>query len=157
MSTDLAAALANHDLGTFEGADILSVGIEMPGAGGGLRDALKIEPATFHKDEEVMVLVRGKVGKVRFDPVRDTQGVSRVHVLIIEDATIVDGEVFSEALEAQAEKIDRAREAAEGIARLPLPDELEIQHREGAHAAGLVDGCADCEAERDAEDAEADT
>lgn len=152
--TDLATALANTDLGEFEGSEILRVGIEIPGAAGGLRDALDIEPVVMHKDQEILVLIRGTVGKVRFDPVKDTQGVARVHVLNVSDATIVDGDVFESALDDQREKIERAREAAQGVQRLPMDEELTVQHGEGAHAQGLVDGCPVCQSESDAVEAE---
>lgn len=157
MTTDatLAGALANHDLGEFEGRQVLGVGIEIPGAAGGLRDAMKIEPVTAHQDEEMMILIRGPVGKIRFDPVKDTQGVTRVHVLNVSDAMVVEGEDFDAMLDAQKERIQRAKEAAAGVARLPTDEELEFQHNEGAHSEGLVDGCPSCDAEQDAAEQEA--
>lgn len=157
--TDLATALAAdpNGLGDFEGRTILSTTIQITNAGDGLSQAMKVDPIILHHGEKRFVVLEVDVDKIRFDPIKDTQGVARVHVLKASTATFIDGAAVEEALDAQREKIDRARERAEGIARLPLPDELEIQHREGAHAAGLVEGCADCDAERDAEDAEADT
>lgn len=84
--TDLAAALANTELGEFEGKTVLSVGIEIPGAAGGLRDALAIDPIVKHKDDEALVLLRCKVEKLRHDPVKDTDGWRRVHILKVEVA-----------------------------------------------------------------------
>lgn len=153
--TDLAAALANVDLGEFEGAKILSVGVEIPGAAGGLRDAVKIDPAVFHKDQRVLVLLDTTVGKVRFDPVKDTSGVQRVHVLIPTGATIVDGDVFDKALADQREAIEKAKRAADGTANMDDALALQAEHDDGQHADGLREGCPSCEEEKAAIEAEA--
>ena len=152
-SADLAAALANNDLGEFEGAKVLSVGIEIPSVAGGLREALKIDPQVMHRDDEVMVLLRCKVGKLRFDPVKDTQGVQRVHVLNTTEATIVDGDVFDQALVAQREAIDLAKRQASGEANMDDALALEAEHDDGFHG-DLVPGCPSCDAEVEAQEAE---
>jgi hypothetical protein len=158
--TDLAAALANTDLGEHEGDKVLSVGIEIPGAAGGLREALKIDPVVKHRGDEVLVLIRAKVGKLRYDPVKDTNGVRRVHVLDVDSAALVEGEVFEHALDEMAERIKLAVEAAQGIKRLDFGGDEEkaakaAEHEDGQHASGLVAGCPLCDEEQDATDDEA--
>lgn len=146
--TDTTAALTPVDLGQFEGRDILSATISVTNAGDGLSDAMKVEPEIMHLGDVVYVVLECEVAKVRYDPIKDTQGLARVHVLRAGTATLIDGGAVEEALDAQRVKIERARDAAAGIAKLPIGEELVLQHGEGAHAGGLVDGCDVCDAER---------
>lgn len=134
------------DLGSFEGDEVLAVGIEIPSAAGGLREALAIDPIVMHRDEEVMVLLKCKVQKLRHEPVKDTQGWRRIHILETTDATIVDGTEFAEALDAQAERIQRHKDAASGQGRID-DAALEAAHDAGDHDE-LVDGCPHCDAEK---------
>ena len=71
----------------FEGKEVLSSGIEIPNAAGGLRAALRIHPQEFHHGERRWVVLEVVVGKVRFDPVPKTSGLERVHVFAAEAAT----------------------------------------------------------------------
>lgn len=140
----------------FEGSQVIGVGIELPGAGGGLREALTIDPVVFHKGDEFHVVLRCKTGKVRFDPVKDTDAVRRVHVGDVLDAAIVDADDVKEMLEAQALRIEEAR----GIQRLEFDDdspeqaELRKAHEAGGHADDLVAGCPPCDEEAEAVEAE---
>jgi len=151
---------ADTTLGDFEGDAVESVGIEIPSAAGGLRDALAIDPIVMHKDDESMVLLRCKVQKIRHDPVKDSDGWRRVHILETTSATIVDGDVFEEALAAQAERIEKAKaeeqrrkDAEAGQGRID-DAAVDAAHDAGDHAGGLVVGCSKCEAEKAAVEAE---
>jgi hypothetical protein len=136
----------------FEGRPVIATAIEIPGAGGGLRDALTIDPQEFHYGETVFVVIEGKVGKLRFDPVKDAgDGVKRVHVLDTQAATVAERATVEALLEAQARRIEEAK----GLQRLPFGDELQEAHDRGEHADGLVDGCPDCDLETDLEAKEA--
>lgn len=127
----------------FEGRPVVGVGIEVPGMGGGLRDALTIDPVVFHYGDTVHLVVRARVGKLRFDPVKDAgQAVRRVHVLDVDEAAIVSADAVADMLEKQALAIEEAR----GLQRLPF-DEMSEQHEAGEHASGLVDGCPACDEE----------
>lgn len=131
-------------LSAFEGRQVLGVGVEIPGAGGGLRDALTIDPQEFHYGETVFVVIEGKVGKLRFDPIADAgEAVKRVHVLDVQAATIAERETVERLLDEQAQRIEQAK----GLQRLPFDDELHDAHESGDHAEGLVEGCADCDHE----------
>lgn len=153
-------------LDDFEGQQVLAAGIEIPGAAGGLREALGVDPVQLHKGDEVFVLLRCTTDKVRFDPVKDTAGLRRVHILAVEEGMLVDGELVAEHLAASRARIAEAKlakEAAEkgGVIQFPTDEELLEQHQAGAHASALVEGCVECQRELDAEatekaDAEAD-
>lgn len=149
--TDLAGALADTThLADFEGSPVRQSGIEIPGAAGGLRDPMKIDPRAFHKGEKVYVVLECLVDKVRFDPIdKDAPAGDqrRVHVFSVEGATIVDGELVEEHLAAQRAKIERAKDAAKGQGRLPTDEELYEAHTNGEHADGLVPECVECERE----------
>lgn len=155
MNTDLAAALANVDLGEQDGDPVIGVGIEVRNAAGGLQDALAIDPAIFHKGDRVMVLLDCEMTGLAFKPVKDSNAWRRIHVLHAEGATIVDGVVFTEALAAQADKIQRAKDEASGQGRIDDALALQAEHDDGQHAPGLVDGCPDCTAEQETAAAEA--
>lgn len=150
-------------LDPFEGLPVLEAGIEIPGAAGGLRDAMKIEPQTFHKGEQVFVVLECRVGKVRIDPL-DMDYLDgpqrRVHVFVVTNATMVDGDLVRTQLADQARRITIAQEAAAGVTRLPYTDDefvLATAHADGGHASGLVDNCPVCDTEKAAVEAEDNT
>lgn len=137
------------ELTPFEGDDVLSAGVEIRNAAGGLNEAMKIDAAEWHKDDEVVVALRCSVTKIRFEPIKDTDGWRRVHILDASTAAVIDSDVVEKLLSAQAEKIRRAKEAEKGTQRLPLEEELQAAHDEGDHADGLMAGCPACDEERD--------
>lgn len=141
-------AKAQAKLTPFEGRDVLSVGIEIPRASGGLNEALAIDPQEFHKDERVTVVLDCDVAKLRFDPVKDSDGWKRIHILSPVEATIVDRAVVAEALEEQAKRI----EEAQGIRRLELQNEIVQAHDRGEHKR-LNEDCPRCQEERAAVEA----
>ena len=151
-------------LSPFEGLDVIEAGVEIPGAAGGLREAMAVDPQEMHKGERVHVVLECEVTKVRFDPVAKdypSGDQRRVHILAVEGATIVEGdaaELVQERLDAQRERIQLAKEAEQGIQRIDLDslDDLEAEHDAGKHADGLVDECPSCEEERSLAAAEAE-
>jgi hypothetical protein len=126
--TELATALAdNSDLPDFEGADVLRTSVAITNAGDGLSQALAIQPQQLTLGDTVYVVLECRVQKVRFEPAVDKDhpedGLVRVHNLRAGRATLVDRGTVVAALDQQAEKIRKAKEAAEGIQRLSLdPD-----------------------------------
>lgn len=158
--TDLAAALAdNSKLGEFEGEKVLSAGIELPDAAGGLREALAIEPQAFHDDgSKRFVVLEVGLEKIRFDPIRDGKegaklGWRRVHVFKTSGATFVDADLVKSHIDQQRERIQRAKDQATGQGSLST-ELLESQHADGRHADGLVEGCPRCEEEQALEEEE---
>lgn len=100
----------------FDGRDVLSAGVEIRNAAGGLNEAMNVDPAEYHKDEEIVVAIRCTVRDIDFRPIKDTDGWRRVHVLHATEATIIDDEIVDDALDAQAKRIEEAA----GIQRLNL-------------------------------------
>lgn len=146
---ELAQALADtSSLTAFEGKAVRQVGVEIPGVAGGLREAMKIEPQQFSQGEEGYIVLHWKCAKVRFEPIDkdDPAGDQRrVHVFAVDEAAIIDGDVVADHLAAQRERIELAKEAAAGIARLGNEDQLRADHREGLHDDGAaVDDCPVC-------------
>lgn len=121
--------MAPNTLTPFDGKDVLSAGIAIRNAGDGLSEALSVDPQEFHHGEKVYVVLECEVDKVRFDPVKDSDGLRRVHVFKAGTATIVDESIVATQLDDQRRKI----EAAAGVRRLEFDEELSAQHREGEH------------------------
>ena len=105
-------------LSQFEGMDVLSTTVAIRKAGDGLSAAVKVDPVELHHGETVYVVLETVVEKIRHDPVKDTDGLQRVHLLVTEAATIVDSGLVAEYLEQQKVRIEEAA----GIARLPFSD-----------------------------------
>lgn len=159
MTTIEGALADNAHLSPFEGKQVLQVGIEIPGAAGGLRDAVKIEPQEFTHGERVFVAMECIVVKVRHEPIdkEEPDGAQRrVHVFGVEGATIVEESVVGSHIADQVERIRRAKEEASGILRLRTTDELDREHTRGEHT-DLVPGCPECDAEADSVESESDT
>jgi hypothetical protein len=153
---------APKQLEPFEDCPVIGSAIEIPSAGGGLRDALKLDPVELRHGDTVYVVLACVVQKVRFDPAKkaDDNELTRVHVLGTSNATIVDRDLVIKHLDAQQERIRLAREIAEGIARLPYDDGTyanpEDAHAAGEHASGLHPDCGECNAEAAAAEFEAE-
>lgn len=133
----------------FEGLPVTEAGVEIPGAAGGLRDAMKVDPVEFHQGDSGVLALSWECVKVRFEPlVRDEPDGEqrRVHIFRVTGAAFTDAERARDDIAAQADRIQLAREAADGVVRLGLEDEdaLLVAHDLGEHADGLVVGCPPC-------------
>lgn len=143
-------------LSKYRGRDVLSIGVEIRNAAGGLNDALKVDPVEYEVDDEITVVMRCVVDKHRHEKVKDTDGLRLVHILSANEAAIVDDALVAEVLDRQSKRIEQAkiqREQEQGVYQLGAA--MAEAHEEGHHADGLVEGCPACDAERDAEAAEA--
>lgn len=166
MTTDAAGALAPTDhLTPFDGRQVLRTSIAVSNAGDGLSEALRIDPREFHHGEVVHVVLECSVDQVRFVPLdpKDAHGpLVRSHRLKAGTATVVDADLVQEQIDRQRMRIEKAREAAAGVQRIPgmagWSDEeteaLLAEHLDGQHASGLREGCPSCDEERQAEDDE---
>lgn len=153
---------AMSPLDPFEGQPVLSVGIEIPGAAGGLRESLKIDPVQLHHGDKVYVLLETTANKIRFDPEKDEEGWKRVHVLDVDAGMIVDADLVAEHMATQKARIAEAhataaleKRRADGEFTLE-ENALDEAHEQGGHASGLIAGCPRCDAEAAAEAAEQD-
>lgn len=103
-------------LGTFDGMQVLNTGIRITNAGDGLSAALQVDPKIMHHGEKIYVVLETEVVNVAFPPIKDTDGVTRLHTLRAGRATIVDADMVADVLEAQQHRID----AAAGKHQLPF-------------------------------------
>jgi hypothetical protein len=142
-------------LGEHDGKAVLSTGIKVTNAGDGLSKALAIEPVQLHHGQKVVIVMETEVDQIAYKPVKDTDGVQRLHTLKAGTATIIDAAIVREALEAQAAKNATAAELARGERKLPTADALKAEHDIGDHAGGLIPGCPACDDEVRVKEAEA--
>lgn len=149
------------DLGTFEGMQVLNAAVEIPNAAGGLREPMQLDPRLIHHGDEGYLILKYKARKVRFDPIKDTNALTRVTVLDVVEGMFTEEEVVAHHLAAQAERLAEAKaaqEAAEkGMEPMPFPTDEELleAHKAGDHASGLQPGCVECDLEVATADAEA--
>lgn len=135
--------MTDSQLADFEGVAVSTASVEIRNAAGGLQDALKVSPESWHHGDEMTIVLRCSVTKIRFDPIKDSEALARVHVLTASDATVIDSAAVEDALDDQARRIEEHA----GVVRLPF---LVSAHEAGEHASGLVDGCPSCQEEIDA-------
>lgn len=110
--------MTTTELGDFEGRPVLSTAFEMPGVSGGLNAAIGIDNLVLHHGDEGSLVLRYVTQKVRFDPIKDTDGVQRVQVLKVTMAAQIDDAGVDDALEKQRIRVEEAA----GVTRIPYPD-----------------------------------
>lgn len=122
-ASSVAAAMADTSaLHDFDGKPVLGTGIVVTNAGDGLSQAMKVEPKELHQGDEVFIVIRGIVQKVRFEPIDKDEPAGaqrRVHVVKGGTATLVDGDLVKSHLDEQAARIREANERAQGIVPFP--------------------------------------
>lgn len=134
------------DLGTFEGAQVLNTTIAITNAGDGLSAAMQVDPVLLHLGDTVYVVLECEVGKIRFDPIKNTEAVGRIQVLRAGTATIIEADAVREAITTQAERIRMAAEKKAGVAQLIKDDQQHaFDHEMGEHEAEAVVGCPRCD------------
>lgn len=136
-----------NKLTKYRGREVLSTGVEIRNAAGGLNAALKVDPEEYEVDDEITVVMRCVVDKHRHEKVKDTDGLRLVHILSANEAAVIDDAIVAAALDEQAKRI----EEASGIHRLPIA--LQEAHDKGEHTE-LVEGCPSCDQEVAAKAAE---
>lgn len=127
--TDITTAVLARELTPFEGRSVTRSRIEIPGAAGGLQDALDVEPVELHHGEERFLLMKVETVKVRHDPIKDSDSLARVHVLkpVAGMSTFVDATIAEKMLNEEVDRIRVAREEAAGVTRLPMgPDPTDL-------------------------------
>lgn len=110
-------------LSAFEGRLVTRSRIEIPGAAGGLRDALDVEPVEVAIDEIKTLVLRVRCKKVRFDEIKDSDCLARVQIFepLPGEAAFAEGEYETAAnlyISGQAERIRRAQERRAGVLSL---------------------------------------
>ena len=110
--------MTSPELGDFEGKPVLVTSVAVTNAGDGLSAALGVDPQILHQGDRGAILLEFEVSKVRFEPVKDTNGLNRVHILKASTGTLLDLDEVRDKLDAQRRRI----EEAEGTLQLPLDD-----------------------------------
>lgn len=158
--TDTAAALADtSNLPDYQGRTVARTTISIRNAGDGLSEGLAIDPQVLPLGSVVHVVLECTVVGHDHDVMKQAPELLVLdQVLKAGTGTLIDADVVRQAIAQQAEKIQLAKEAAAGTARLPYPDELDKAHDAGMHT-DLVPGCPQCDQEQElaaGEAAEAD-
>lgn len=141
------------NLAKFEGKNVIATDVVLRGTGDGLSSAMRVDPMVHKHGERVVIAIEAVVQQVRHDPDDKTEPDGdqvRVHIMRAETATILETDAAGDvqaALDAQRDRIQRAKDEEAGVLRLPTDDELLAAHTAGEHSAGLVDGCVECENE----------
>lgn len=105
-------------LSPFDDREVIASGVEMPGASGGLNKALAVDELEMHHGDRVVIAVECEVVKVRFDQVKDTPALQRVHVMRVDNAAVLEADLVEEILEKQRIRV----EEAQGVKRLDFAD-----------------------------------
>jgi hypothetical protein len=123
------------DLSPFEGRDVITTRIAITNAGDGLYDALAVEPNEMHLGETVYVVLQCEVAKIRHDPVKDTDGLARVHTLKAGTGTIVDAGLVQDVIADQARRNQLERNTAGAIIAVPRDLVRRLVRRQACHAS----------------------
>jgi hypothetical protein len=106
----------------YEGRPVIMASITIPNAGGGLHEALGLDPVLLYTGDEVDVLLRCTAGKITHDPIvhkgEDTGNYNRVVTLHADKGTIVVDKAVGDRLftklstRLQAAELERRKQAA---------------------------------------------
>lgn len=92
----------------FEGDDVIGTRVAVTNAGDGLSKALAIDAVELRIGATVFIVIEAKVGKVGFEPIKDTDSLVRIQTLKAGTATLVERELVEGVLAAQRKRIDDA-------------------------------------------------
>lgn len=137
-------------LGSFEGRQVLSTSVAIRNTGDGLSESMTIEPEVIRAGTTRYVLLEVDVDKIRYDPIKDVDGLERVHMCKALRAVFVDKALAIPLLDEMSDRIEAAREEASGQSRLTADVAREVEHDQGLHKT-LKDDCPKCQEEIDAE------
>lgn len=122
----------------FEGKPVIASRMAIVGAGDGLSAALDLEPVALKIGQRVRVVLEGEVRDVDHTPIKKGENsvLARKHVVSTEGIMLVtdesDDAQIKLMLAADADRLQRAKDSAEGQGRLDdeLPDdELDDDER----------------------------
>jgi hypothetical protein len=135
------------DLGYFDGDPVLGMGIEIRNAGGGLNEALKVDPVRHSHREKVYVVLECEMTQLTHKWDADDESWKRIEVFRAVNQAFVTRDLVQAALNNYAEHLAdvRARNENEMILTGRL-QEMRAAHFLGEHKE-LLDGCPDCDEE----------
>lgn len=136
------------ELQPYKGMDVLRTTIIVTNAGDGLSQAMGIDPVELEIGSRHVLVLDVEVVEHKHRPIKDVDALELRQVLRASTATLAAGDDVRAMLEAQADRILRAQEAAAGVSRLEFvedgdeDDEAEVlvrQHNVGAHLTPLAE------------------
>lgn len=142
------------ELSKYKGRAVVAAGIELPGAAGGLRAAVKVDPQEYDQGDRVFIVIEATCQKQRYEPIDADvpKGPQRlVMIFKTEAATFVDEDLVREQLDKQKARIALAADDESGQQRTPTDAEFDLQHFAGQHAKRRKSGCPSCEREKELE------
>lgn len=125
------AVPAESTLTPFDGHTVLNTTVAIRNAGDGLSSAMQVAPQELSLGEVVFVVLECEVEKIRFDPIKDTDCIQRVHMLKAGTAVMVDEDL----VRAHLDDMELRIEAHNGVTRLPFDDDEEDVSEEAEAAA----------------------
>lgn len=117
----------SNDLRKFEGREVVGTRIEVANAGDGLSAALAVDPEELPLGANVVIVLDTVCDKVRYEKIKDSDLLIRVHRLKAGTATIVEKSLVAEVLAAQALKIEKAK----GVERLNFDEPDDESKKDG--------------------------
>lgn len=106
------------DLTPFEAQRVARTKVAVTNAGDGLSEAMAVDPVELHIGDEVYIVLAATVSKVRFEEIKDSTALARIHVLRAGTASLVDESIVADYLAKQRSRI----EEAQGVIRLPMEE-----------------------------------
>ncbi len=120
-------APAQTVLAPFEGVAVTGARIKITKTGDGLSEALKVSPIELSYDDDVYVVLHGKVSDLDFKG--DGNGnLLRIHTVPADSMALIDEDTARKAIQAAAEETERIR--AEQAGQLALGAEQAALDRE---------------------------
>lgn len=109
----------------YFGREVTQAKIEIRNVGGGLQEALKFDPVELDHGEERWVALKVHVAALRFDEVKDSECLARVHIMrpVDDQISFLDDDpklvgLVEKHIDGRVEKIRIAREREAGILTL---------------------------------------
>lgn len=148
MSKKIEPVDASGVLPDYLGRKVRETFITITNTGDGLSQAMAIEPALFNPGEAFVVVLECVVDKHKHSRIKGDESGDLTLEQIFRAGTAVvltenEAVVVRHALAAAADKLKRARERQEGVARLPYVEEILKEHELGLHETPL-EGCDLC-------------
>lgn len=106
-------------LGEYLGKDIIRTSVKITKAGDGLSKSVGIAPQLFAQGDELMVLLKVKVGQHIHKPIPETECLELVQEFEAITATIVNDQASQKRLAQQENALAKAEEKKKGVQRIP--------------------------------------